>query len=149
MRPPVGQASARVAAPPDRVFEVITDIEHVPSWNGRIEEVVEVPDELRDGAEWVVAMNVLGRRFNSRSHVIELDRAGRRFVYRSKREDDNPSFTIWTWEVEPDGEWSRVTLGWEFRPATIFRKRVISPLRHRMIERDEAPASLIALAKAC
>jgi hypothetical protein len=86
-----------------------------------------------------------------RAHVIELDRSERRFVYRSKLEDDNPSFSIWTWAVEPAGAngTSHVTLGWELRPVTFVRKRLISPIRNHQIGCREAPATLAALRKAC
>jgi uncharacterized protein YndB with AHSA1/START domain len=147
-----GSASAHVDAPPDVVFAFVTELDRLPQWNDRVEAVLERPDTLDEGAEWVVAMRIMGRRFTSRSHVIELDRPARRFAYRSKPEDDNPSFTIWTWSVDPErdppGHGSLVTLRWELRPATLLRKRVIAPLRARQIERTEAPASLAALARA-
>lgn len=144
-----GQLSTYVGCPPDRVFEVITDVAGMPGWNDRMTGLVEAPDELTEGEEWVVGFQVLGRRFTSRSHVIELDRKERRFVYRSKPEDDNPSFTIWTWEVEAEGDGSRVTLAWELRPVTFLRKHLISRIRGWQIERQEAPASLAALSRAC
>lgn len=128
-----GQATGRIAAPPDRVFAAIGAVVHAPV-------------ELHDGTEWVVED---GRR-PVRAHAIDVDAAERRLVYRSKPECSNPSFTIWTWEVDPDGlGGSLVTLAWELRPATLFDKRVGAKLRLRAIERDEAPASLVALAEAC
>lgn len=145
------RATVHVPAPPDLVFATITDLPGLPSWNTRMTGVVELPADLREGAEWVVAFHIAGSRFTSRSHVIELDRPARRFVYRSKREDGNPSFTIWSWKVDPEvgGAGSEVTLEWELRPATLFRKKVVAPLRGRQIERSDVPASLAALARAC
>ncbi|MFP5319024.1 MAG: SRPBCC family protein [Acidimicrobiia bacterium] len=140
-----GRSSIHVGAPPDAVFAVITDLPGLPSWNSRMTGVVELPPELRPGAEWVVSFAIAGARFTSRSHVIELDGRSHRFVYRSKREDNNPSFTIWGWKVDPEGDGSKVTLEWEMRPATLFRKKVVGPLRGRQIERSDVPASLTAL----
>ncbi len=144
-----GQLHSYVDCPPDRVFEVITDVSGLPAWNRRMTAVVEAPDELAEGVEWVVGFRVAGQRFTSRSHVIELDRKERRFVYRSKREDENPSFTIWTWEVVAEGDGSRVSLAWELRPVTFLRKHAISRLRGWQIEHQDAPASLAALARIC
>jgi uncharacterized protein YndB with AHSA1/START domain len=144
-----GQASAYVDAPPDDVFAIITDLVRLPAWNRRVARVVEMPETLAEDAEWVVQMDLMKKRFHSRSHVIELDAQERRFAYRSKREDDNPSFTVWTWEVVPEGpRGSRVTLSWELRPVTFVRKHLVSRVRDRQIRTTEAPASLAALAAA-
>ncbi len=99
------------------------------------------------GEDWDEQRRVLGRPFVLRSHVIELDRAERRLVYRSKLAGENPSFTVWSWEVEPAaaGTGSRVTLSWELRPVTFVRKHLLSPLRHRWIAHRKAPAILAAL----
>jgi len=128
MKPRAGQATAVIDAPPDDLFTAVTA--------GHTE-----------GAEWTIERTVLGRRFTSRAHVIELDRAERRFVYRSRLEGENPSFAIWDWQVEAattDGP-SRVTLAWELRPVTFLRKRAVSPLRNRWIARCEAPGRLAQL----
>lgn len=142
-----GRSSIHVDAPPEAVFAVVTDLPGLPSWNSRMTGVVEVPPELREGAEWVVGFAIAGVRFTCRSHVLELDRASHRFVYRSKREVSDPSFTIWSWKVEPEADGSRVILDWEMRSATLFRKKVVAPLRGRQIERSDVPASLAALAE--
>jgi uncharacterized protein YndB with AHSA1/START domain len=144
-----GTASRYVAAPPDVVFGVVTDVERLPEWNQRMTGVVEVPEELRAGAEWVVGFRIGGSRFNSRSVAMEVDAHRRRFVHRSKPDDDNPSFTLWTWEVEPEGAGSRVMLSWHFQPATLLRKAVLSPIRAWQMPRHDAPDSLAALARVC
>ncbi len=149
MRKITGRTTAQIAAPPDLVFDVITDPRRLPDWNRRMLGVVEAPPVLGEGSEWVVRLQVLGKRFNSRSHVIELDRAARRFVHRSKPDDDNPSFTIWTWRVDADGTGSVVTLEWEMRPVTLARKYVMAPIRAWHMRRGEAAASLAALALVC
>ena len=94
-------------------------------------------------------MNILGKRFHSRSVVLELDEARRRFVHRSKPVDDNPSTSVWTWEVEPDGTGSRITVGWELQPRTLLRKVFAAPMRSRQIPRQDLPESLTALVARC
>ncbi len=118
-----------IDAPPERAFAALP-------------EVVGATAGVHEGAEWVAPYG--------RAHLVELDLAERRFVYRSKQAGDNPSFTLWTWRVDPadGGRRSRVTLAWDLRPVTFVRKRVTSHLQNRRIARTEAPAALAALAKA-
>ncbi len=101
------------------------------------------------GAEWVVRIHLPGKTFDSRSVVVELDQRRRRFVHDSKPDDDDPSHTRWTWEVEPEGDGSRVTMSWDLRPATVLRRLLAAPLRRWQIPRHDAPESLAALAAAC
>ena len=143
--PKQGSAEATIAAPPDDVFAFITDLDRLPEWNTIMTGVVERPAELAPGAEWVVGFRALGRSWSSRSRVEEIDRARRVFQYRSGTDDGNPSYTTWRWQVDPDGDGSRVTLGWELRPKTFWRRALIVHVRNRQL-RSEAPASLAALA---
>ncbi len=144
-----GTASVHVSAPADVVFATVTDLGRLPTWNRRIVRVVDMPPELVAGADWVVEIRIMGTRFNSRSTVLELDPRTRRFVHRSKPDDDNPSSTVWTWEVEPDREGSRLTVTWDLQPLTPARRLLAAPMRARQIPRDDVPASLAALASAC
>lgn len=143
-----GSASRHVDAPADVVFGVVTDLGRLPSWNRRMTGVVEVPPKLTAGAEWVVAFRMFGKEFNSRSVVLEIDEVRRRFSHRSKPDDDNPTSTVWTWEVEPEGDGSRVTLRWHLQPMTWFR-RLAARVRGWQIPRSDAPQSLAALARVC
>jgi uncharacterized protein YndB with AHSA1/START domain len=144
-----GRASVHVSAPADVVFATVTDLRRLPTWNRRILRVVDMPPELVAGADWVVEIRLMGKRFKSRSTVLELDPLERRFVHRSKPDDDNPSSTVWTWHVEPEGEGSRLTVSWHLQPLTPSRRLLAAPMRARQIPRDDMPASLAALVTAC
>lgn len=144
-----GSASRHVGAPPELVFAMVTDLDRLPEWNRRIKRVVEVPPKLRAGAEWVVEMKLMGKTFNSRSVVLEVDERSRRFAHRSKPDDGNPSCSVWTWEVEPEGDGSRITVGWDLQPLTASRRILAAPMRARQIPRSDVPASLAALVTAC
>ena len=52
-----GRASVRIDAAPQAVFDVITDVDRLPEWNGAIEAVVERPPALAEGAEWTIKMH--------------------------------------------------------------------------------------------
>jgi uncharacterized protein YndB with AHSA1/START domain len=141
-------ASAVVTARPDDVFGTLTDIARLPDWNTAMTSVVDHPDHLEAGAEWVVEFRVLGQTWRSRSTVEELDRPGRRFVYRSRSDDGNPSYARWSWEVTEDPVGSKVTVRWELHPATFWRRTLLVRIRGRQLARTELPASLAALAAA-
>ena len=144
-----GNATRHVDAPAEVVFARLTDVRGLPDWNRRITRVVEAPPKLEAGAQWVVEIRLPGATFHSRSVVLELDEESRRFVHRSKRDDDNPSDSVWTWQVDAEEQGSRVSVAWELRPATLLRRLVAAPIRALQIPRQDAPESLAALAAAC
>jgi hypothetical protein len=141
-------AAAVVPAPADAVFATLTDIARLPEWNDIMSSVVERPDRLEVGAEWVVELHALGQTWRSRSKVEDLDVAGRRFAYRSVTDDGNPSYARWTWTVADDGAGSRVTVSWELHPVTFWRRVLLARVRARQLARTEIPGSLAALARA-
>jgi uncharacterized protein YndB with AHSA1/START domain len=142
-----GEVTLTVNRPPDALFHAITDVHSLPEWNERILALDVGPERLEVGDEWVVTMNLLGRRFRSRSKVLQLDRHARRFVHRSSPDDDNPSHTVWTWEVSTAGDGAAVTLRWQLEPRTPGR-RVAAFVRSRMIPK-EARASIQRLEERC
>ena len=142
------RASAIVAHSPDAVFRTLIDIERLPSWNQNMTAVIEQPPVLEAGAEWVVEFHALGQTWQSRSTVEELDLANRRFAYRSRTDDGNPSYARWAWEVAEDPAGSRVSVSWELHPVTFWRRVLLGRIRARQLGRTEVPASLAALAAA-
>ena len=140
--------SAIMPANPDAVFRTLTNIAGLPAWNARMTSVIDQPVALEVGAEWVVEFHVLGRTWRSRSTVDELDVASRRFAYRSRTDDGNPSEARWTWEVTDDPAGSRVTVTWWFHPVTFWRRVLLGRLRARQLANTEVPTSLTALAAA-
>src|SRR3954467_9749004 len=111
-----------VPVPPGPLFELLVDVDRLPEWNRQIEAVVETPPVLQPGADWVVRMHVMGARWDSRSTVEDLDRSAMRFVHRTRTDDGNPSFGMWTWQVRPDGDGSAVTVKWDLHPKTFLRR---------------------------
>jgi uncharacterized protein YndB with AHSA1/START domain len=127
--------TAVIEAPPDDVFAVITDIDHLPDWNAEIPRVLESPAALEVGTQWLVEIHALGTHWNSRSQVVELDRSRRRFAYRSVSDDGNPSFADWTWDVADDPAGSRVTAEVHVNPRTFWRKHLLSTLRRPSLDK--------------
>ena len=141
-----GTATAFVDATPESVFDFITDISRLPQWNRTIERVVEAPASLAYGAEWVVVMHPPGLpRWNSRSRLDASDRASLRFAYRSQSDDGNPSYVQWTWQIVAVDGGAQVTVMWDGRPATFWRRALLAPLLRRPQLDKEVPASLAAI----
>src|SRR5206468_897762 len=75
------------------------------------------------------------------------DPPARRFAYVSRTDDDNPSRAHWSWELKRIETGTEITVSWELRPRTFFRKRLAAPLRHRQLK-NEVRASIPAAAAA-
>lgn len=144
----VTHATTVVPVAADAVFRALTDIARLPEWNSTMTAVIEQPECLQVGREWLVEFHALGQTWRSRSMIEEIDTAARRFTYRSATDDGNPSYARWTWEVADEPEGSRVTVSWALRPATFWRRVLLARIRGRQLARTEIPASLAALARA-
>ena len=142
-----GSLSEVVAGPADSLFAVVSDVDRLPEWNELIQGVVERPAALTPGAEWVVELRLMGRRWHSRSRVLDYDAAARRFEYRTQTDDGNPSWAIWTWTVDDDPGGARVTVSWDLCPQTFWRRVLLVRVRHRQL-RHEVAASIGAAQRA-
>lgn len=141
-------AHARLDVSADSVFACITDIDRLPLWNAAIGQVIDRPAELCQGAEWTVRMqpNRL-MRWGSRSTIAGIDKAARRFSYRTVNTDGNPSYSLWSWEVNPAGAGCDVSVRWDVHLETLDRRLVAGPIRRRQL-RHEVAASLRQLGQA-
>lgn len=139
------RASQFIAGSPDDVFALITTPDRLPEWNGAIVRVIDAPDRLRPGAEWVVQLSALGQSWPSRSKVEVLDAETRHFAYRSQTDDGNPSFTDWSWHVADAPGGCEVTVSCDLHPATFWRRVLLANVRASQLQRRELPASLRAL----
>ncbi|GAA2152308.1 SRPBCC family protein [Nocardioides koreensis] len=92
------RAEARVAAPPSRVWQLLTDLSRMPAWSPELLAMVPLkPGGLRVG-QWYLGLN---RRkavvWPTRSVVAVLE-DGRAVAW-----DTRSSGARWVWEIEPDG----------------------------------------------
>ena len=138
-------ASRLVAGSADEVFDVVTDISRLLEWNAMITTVIERPEHLCEGAQWIVEIRVLGRTWQSRSTVETLDPIGRCFAYRSAPDDGNPSFALWTWVVTPHRDGALVTVASELHPLTFVRRILLVRIRAWQLGHSELKQSLAAL----
>jgi len=131
-----GSVTESVAADPDALFALITDINRLPEWNAHVHHIVEAPAELTDGSEWVIELRAMGSKWNSRARLQELDPVSRRFAHISCSDDGNPSFAYWTWELTPTDAGTRITVSWELQPKTFWRKWLLARIRHRQLKNE-------------
>jgi hypothetical protein len=143
----ITSASTVIPAEPDHVFAFLTDVDRLPSWNAEITRVLRRPERLDPHTEYAVELHAAGMTWASRTRVLALDRSRRHFAHRSGTDDDNPSFTTWTWDVTPDPAGARVTVTWDPNPRTLWRRCVVVHWRRRCLAR-QVPRSLQALTAA-
>ena len=92
------RAEAIVAAPPERVWELLTDLSRMPDWSPEL--VVMVPLKaggLRVG-QWYLGINRRKAALWPTRSVVAVLEPGRTLAW-----DTRSSGARWIWEVEPDG----------------------------------------------
>jgi uncharacterized protein YndB with AHSA1/START domain len=119
------RAETTVAAPPDRVWELLIDLSRMPDWSPELLRMVPLKrGGLRVG-QWYLGLN---RRkavvWPTRSVVAVLE-PGRSLAW-----DTKSSGARWVWELGPDGEGTRV----------VHRRPV--PRRLTLVGRAFAPIAL-------
>src|SRR2546421_3657453 len=135
-----GTAELTVSSPASDVFGLLTDIDRLPEWNTIIVKVVERPETLSPGAEWVVQLKALGNRWESRSTIDEYDPGRFVFSYRSQTDDGNPSYTRWRWTVEAaGGGHCRPTGGRGLPPQAVRRPAPLGRVPTPPLERRDPP----------
>lgn len=143
-------ASRVIESAPDTVFSLISDPTRLPEWNRVVRRTVDAPAQMLPGARWTVEMHAMGQTWRSVSSATEVDRAARRFAYRSGTDDGNPSYADWAWAVTPspsDASGCVVTVSADLHPATFWRRVLLARVRARQLGR-ELPESLDRLAEA-
>ena len=138
--------SCFVAAEAERVFALVTDPTRLPEWNAAIVRVVDAPEQLSPGAEWVVQLSALGQSWASHATVLEIDPRTRFFAYRSRTDDGNPSFAEWSWDVTEVPGGCEASVAFALHPATFWRRALLVRIRAWQLRRREIPASLRSLA---
>jgi len=98
----VATLTYRVAASPDSVFRVISDVEAQPRWTPEITKVERLPDNAgrpayRENFGGFEAMTVITESVPDTRLVKEILPTG-------------PFYGTWTWELVPDGAGTRLTI---------------------------------------
>ena len=100
---PTLEASTTIAAPPERVWSLVSDLRRMPEWSPQcVKTFVRGGGPVALGSR-MVNINRKGLLFwPTQSKVVRYE-PGREIAFRIK---DN--FTVWSFTLEPDGEGTRV-----------------------------------------
>lgn len=139
--PKVVSASREIAAPAERIFEMIADPSQQPRWDGN-DNLAEAQAGQRVravGAMFTMALTLGVEREN---HVVEFEEQ-RRIAWRPAEPGQPPPGHLWRWEIEPlDQTHTRVTHTYDWSQLTDpSRLR-----RARATTADKLAASLFRLA---
>lgn len=117
----VASVSGEVPARPDEVWSVITDVEAFPSWRRGMEEVQRLPD--REGR---TAWREVARTGTMTLEVVR--RRPPRILVTRIADPDLPFGGTWTFDLEPAGRSTRVTItenGQVYNPFFRFMARFV------------------------
>jgi uncharacterized protein YndB with AHSA1/START domain len=95
----VVSASREIAAPPDRIFELIADPSQQPRWDGN-DNLAEAGPGQRVRAVGDVFTMTLNKGSIRENHVVEFDE-GRLIAWRPSEPGKEPPGHLWRWELEP------------------------------------------------
>ena len=113
----VVSASCEIAAPADKIFELIADPSLQPRWDGN-DNLAEAPTDQRVRAVGDVFTMTITMGSIRENHVVEFEE-GRLIAWRPSEPGKEPPGHLWRWELETlDGsrtlvthtyDWSRLT----------------------------------------
>jgi uncharacterized protein YndB with AHSA1/START domain len=95
----VVSASREIAAPADRIFELIADPSQQPRWDGN-DNLAEARAGQRVQAVGDVFTMTLTLGAVRENHVVEFDE-GRLIAWRPSEPGQEPPGHLWRWELEP------------------------------------------------
>ncbi len=91
------RAEAVVAAPPDRVWELLSDVSRMPAWSPELVRMIPIkPGGLRVG-QWYLGVNRRKLAVWPTRNVVAILEPGRSLAW-----DTTTSGARWIWEIEPD-----------------------------------------------
>jgi uncharacterized protein YndB with AHSA1/START domain len=95
----VVSASREIAAPADKIFELIADPSQQPRWDGN-ENLAEARTGQRVRAAGDVFTTTLTLGSDRTNHVVEFDE-GRLIAWRPSEPGKEPPGHLWRWKLEP------------------------------------------------
>jgi uncharacterized protein YndB with AHSA1/START domain len=130
--PRVVSATREIAAPADRIFELIADPSQQPRWDGNDNLAQAEPGQRVRGVGDVFVMT-LTRGSVRENHVVEFEE-GRRIAWTPAEPGKRPPGHLWRWELDPiDDSRTRVTHTYDWTRLTdsnrLPRARATTPER--------------------
>jgi uncharacterized protein YndB with AHSA1/START domain len=113
----VVSASREIAAPADKIFELIADPSRQPRWDGN-DNLAEAAAGQRVRTVGDVFTMTLTMGTDRTNHVVEFEE-GRLIAWRPSEPGRTPPGHLWRWELEPlDDSHTRVTHTYDWSALT-------------------------------
>jgi uncharacterized protein YndB with AHSA1/START domain len=130
-----------VAAPPERIFELIADPALQPGWDGNDNLAEAAAGQRVRGVGDVFTMRLTKGEIRE-NHVVEFEE-GRRIAWHPAPAGERPPGHLWRWELSPvDAAHTRVTHTYDWTQLTDEKRQV----RARATGEAQLSASLDRLA---
>ena len=137
----VVSASFDIAAPAERIFELIADPAERPRWDGN-DNLAEAAGGQRVHAVGDVFLTSLKKGAVRENHIVEFDE-GRLIAWRPSEPASPPPGHLWRWELSPtDDQHTRVTHTYDWSRLTDEKRFP----RARATGKSELSSSLTRLA---
>ncbi|GAB3239480.1 SRPBCC family protein [Mycolicibacterium hippocampi] len=142
--------SVFVAAPPEKLYELVSDVTRMGEWSPVCRSCWWDEGAGPSVGSWFTGRNQTPERtWETRSQVVAAD-PGRKFAW-----EVNNGWVYWGYEFEPEADGTRLTESWEFLPAGLagFRERFGDAADAEIAKRSDAaksgiPATLAAIKRA-
>ncbi|MCV7421134.1 SRPBCC family protein [Mycobacterium yunnanensis] len=137
----VASATLDVAAPADRIFDLIADPARQPTWDGN-DNLAEAAEGQRVHAVGDVFSMLISQGAMRDNHVVQFEE-GRLIAWRPSEPGLPPPGHLWRWELAPlDDSHTRVTHTYDWSELTDEKRMV----RARATDRDALMSSVRRLA---
>lgn len=116
--------STHVAAPPNAVYEIISDITRMGEWSPEC-----TGGEWKRGAPGTVGASFEGHNrlgdqtWTAECEVVSAD-PGRQFAWRVLTPEGDPAEGVWSFDIEPDGDGTRLTQRFVLRGVPVGMQRI-------------------------
>jgi uncharacterized protein YndB with AHSA1/START domain len=97
------RAEATIAAPPDKVWSLVTDVSRMPDWSPELVRMLPLKSGGLRRGQWYLGINRRKGVVWPTRNVVAVLEPGRSVAW-----DTTSSGARWIWEVEPSGEGTRV-----------------------------------------
>jgi uncharacterized protein YndB with AHSA1/START domain len=97
------RAEATIAAPPDKVWSLVTDVSRMPEWSPELVRMLPLKRGGMRRGQWYLGINRRKGVVWPTRNVVAVLEAGRSVAW-----DTTSSGARWIWEVKPAGEGSHV-----------------------------------------
>jgi len=97
------RAEATIAAPPDRVWSLVTDVTQMPDWSPELVRMLPLKRGGMRRGQWYVGINRRKAVVWPTRNVVAVLEPGRSLAW-----DTTSSGARWIWELSPSGEGTHV-----------------------------------------